>query len=100
MFVFDYTLENHGPGVVYAMDAVAAVDKGGEAARADPQAPVVLHGPNEDATIGKFIAPLPTDRRVAMPVVPLARLVPPGGMVVGHIEILVRSPRAVRISPI
>jgi hypothetical protein len=87
MFVFDYTLENHGAGIVYAMDAVATVDEGGEAAKADPQAPVVLHGPNEDATIGKFIAPLPTDRRVAMPVVPLARLVPPGGMVVGHIEI-------------
>ena len=69
------------------MDAVAAVDKGGEAAQADPQAPVVLHGPNKDATIGKFIAPLPTDRRVAMPVIPLARLLPPGGMVAGQIEI-------------
>jgi hypothetical protein len=87
IFVFDYTLENHGAGIVYAMDAVATVDESREGAKVDPQAPVVLHGPNEDATIGKFIAPLPTDRRVAMPVIPLARRLPPGGTVAGHIEI-------------
>jgi hypothetical protein len=47
----------------------------------------VIHGPGTDATIGRFIAPLPTDRRVAMPVIPLARRLPHGGKFEGRVEL-------------
>jgi hypothetical protein len=56
-------------------------------AKPNPQAAVVLHGPGDDVTVGKFIAPLPTDRRIAMPVIPLARLLPAGGSLEGRLEI-------------
>jgi hypothetical protein len=82
VLVFPYRLVNEGPGDVYAMHALPA---GG--APANETAAVVIAGENGDAIIGKFAAPMPTDRRIAMPVVPLARRVPAGGVIEGRIEI-------------
>jgi hypothetical protein len=73
--MFPYRLQNLGRVDVFVMDAL-------------PDFGVVVHGPGDDVTLGKFIAPLPTDRRIAMPVIPLARHLPAGGVLEG----LVRTP--------
>ena len=85
--VFPYTLHNLGSAGAYVMDGLVGVDDATGEPKANPQSIVVLHGPGDDATVGKFIAPLPTDRRVAMVVVPLARHVPAGGVLEGRVEI-------------
>ena len=70
VLTFDYMIENQSPGEIYAMDAMPSVKRGDPAAKADPNAAVVILNAQGDAIVGKFIAPLPTDRRVAVPVVP------------------------------
>jgi len=87
LLVFPYMAQNRGSTAAYVMDAVASVDEETGEPKANPQAIVVLHGPGDDATVGKFIAPLPTDRRIAMPVIPLARLLTPGATLEGRVEI-------------
>jgi hypothetical protein len=82
VLVFPYRLANGGPGDVYAMHAMPA---GG--AQANETAAVVIAGENGDAIIGKFMPPLPTDRRIVVPLVPLARRLPAGGVLEGRIEI-------------
>jgi hypothetical protein len=60
----------------------------------------VIHGSGKHATTGRFIAPLPTDRRAAMPVIPLARRASPKA---ARSKVALSShyysPRPVRISP-
>ena len=85
--VFPYCVQNDSHGVAYVMDAAPSVAGPGGKAVANPNAVVVVHGPGGDATIGKFIAPLPSDRRIAMPVIPLARRLAPGEALQGRIEI-------------
>ncbi len=85
--VFPYSVQNHGTVEVYIMDAVATVDGASGAAKPDPHSVVVLHGPGDGATVGKFIAPTPTDRWVAMPVIPLARRLPPGATLDRHLQL-------------
>lgn len=82
VLVFPYRLANGGPGDVYAMHAMPA---GG--AQANETAAVVIAGENGDAIIGKFMPPLPTDRRIVVPLVPLARRLPAGGSLEGCVEI-------------
>jgi hypothetical protein len=85
--IFPYTVENPNGVDVYVMDAMPAVDAATRAAVVNPRAVSVIHGPGTDATTGRFIAPLPTDRRVAMPVIPLARRLPHGGTFEGRVEL-------------
>lgn len=85
--LFPYTLENSGPADVYAMHALASADPASGEAHANDTAAVVIGGDNGDAIIGKFPAPLPTDRRIALRVVPLARHLPAGATLEGRIEI-------------
>jgi hypothetical protein len=85
LLVFPYTLENRGPGEVYAMHALPSA-AGGEA-KANDSAAVVISAEKGDAMIGKFAAPLPTDRRIAVPVFPLARRLRAGTGLEGRIEI-------------
>ncbi len=87
LLVFPYTVRNHGAIDAYVMDHSCNMDTPAPSAKPNPQAVVVLHGPGDDVTVGKFIAPLPTDRRIAMPVIPLARLLAPGATLEGRIEI-------------
>jgi hypothetical protein len=87
LLIFPYEVHNRGSVGVYVMDAAASVDDDAGTPTANLQAIVVLHGPGDDATVGKFIAPLPTDRHIAMLVIPLARHLPPGGILEGRVEI-------------
>jgi hypothetical protein len=84
---FTYTLENCGTADVYAMHAVPSLDPASGEARAREQVAVVILGPDQDAVLGKFMAPLPTDRRVAVPVLPLARHLPVGASLEARLEI-------------
>ncbi len=63
------------------MQAVATFE-----AQAERTATIVMEGDNGDAIIGRFMPPLPTDRRIAVPLTPLARHVPAGGFLEGRIE--------------
>jgi hypothetical protein len=85
--VFPYVVENAGTVDVYLMEAVANIDSMSGSAKPHPQSVVVLAGPGEDAILGKFMAPLPIDRRIAMPITPLARPLAAGGNLQGRIEV-------------
>lgn len=87
VLLFPYTLKNQGPADIYAMHALPGIDPASGAARADDATGIVIAGENGDAIVGKFAAPLPTDRRVAVPVFPLARHVPAGASLEGRLEI-------------
>jgi len=87
VLIFPYTLENQGYEEVYAMHALPSADPASGEARASETAAIVIASDSGDAIIGKFAAPLPTDRRIAVPVLPLARLVPAGASLEGRIEI-------------
>jgi hypothetical protein len=76
--VCDYRVENFGPTEAYVMHALPGIDPETRAARANDQAMVIMLGPDGDVIVGKFVAPLPTDRRIAMPVFPFARRLSPG----------------------
>jgi hypothetical protein len=82
MLVFPYRLVNEGPGDVYAMHALPAAG-----APANETAAVIIAGDTGDAIVGKFAAPLSTDRRIAVPVQPLARHLLAGGTLEGRIEV-------------
>jgi hypothetical protein len=86
--MFPYRLQNLGRVDVFVMDALPGFVDEANLPTVDRDFGVVVHGPGDDVTLGKFIAPLPTDRRIAMPVIPLARHLPAGGVLEG----LVRTP--------
>jgi hypothetical protein len=85
--LFAYVLENRGGADVYAMHALPGSDPTGGAPQANDQAVVVILGEDGDAVLGKFAAPLPIDRRIVVPVLPLARHLAPGTRLEGRIEI-------------
>jgi hypothetical protein len=85
--LFPYTLENRGGIDVYAMHALPGRNPEGGEMRANEQGVVVILDDNGDAILGKFAPPLPTDRRMAMPVLPLARHLSAGAKLEGRIEI-------------
>jgi hypothetical protein len=72
VLTFAYTIENAGPDVVYVMDAMACADPATRAASAGERSTVLI-GSAGDAIVGNFIPSMPTDRQVAVPVVPLER---------------------------
>ena len=89
---FPYRLEN-GCGVdLYVMDAIPVPGPEGRAEAADDQAVVIILAPDGDALLGKFPAPLPADRRIAVPVIPLARRLAPGEVL--ERELAVKLPLA------
>jgi hypothetical protein len=85
--VFPYRVQNRGETPVYVMDALATVDPESGRPKADTQAIVVVQAPGDEAIMGRLIAPPPADRRMAIPVIPLARHLPPGGMIENRIEV-------------
>ena len=87
LLIFPYRLENRGPAEVYAMHALPSVDPATGEAKANEAMAVVISAENGDAIIGKFAAPLPSDRRIAVPIFPLARRLPAGAGLDGRIEI-------------
>ncbi len=76
--VFEYSLLNPGKREVYVQDAMPAVDRATKAARADPKAVCVILNPSGDAIVGKFIPPVPSSMRPAVPPSPLACRLAPG----------------------
>lgn len=76
--LFTYSVQNMGEVDVYVMDATPSVDPRTRDAQANDQAALVMLTVDGDLVVGKFMAPLPTDRRVAVPVVPLASRLQPG----------------------
>ena len=87
LLVFPYTLENQGPAEVYAMHALPHTEAETGQAQASDAAAIVIAGADGEAIVGKFAAPLPTDRRIAVPVFPLARRLAAGATIEGRIEI-------------
>ena len=87
VLIFPYTLQNQSGTDVFAMHALPSPGPEGGQARANETAATVIADAGGDAVIGKFAAPLPTDRRIAVPVFPLAVHLPAGGTLQGRIEI-------------
>ena len=87
VYAFSYEVENVGAAELWVMDAVPVTDPAARTVSANEQIPVVVWCAEDEAVIGKFPAPLPTDRRVAVPVVPLARRLPPGERLQGELRI-------------
>jgi len=67
---------------VYAMQAVAAFGSTSE-----DTAAIVIEAETGDVIIGRFMPPLPIDRRIAVPLTPLVRHVPGSGFLEGQIEV-------------
>ena len=77
-FVFAYRAENQGAVPLYVMDAMPSIDPATHAVRANPQAAPAILRPDGIALVGKFIAPLPNDRMLLAPDLPLCARVEPG----------------------
>jgi len=77
-FTFAYRAENHGAVPLYVMDAMPSVDPETHAVSANPQAAAVLLRADGIAMLGKFIAPLPQDRVLMAPDLPLCARLDPG----------------------
>jgi hypothetical protein len=81
LLIFPYTLANKGPYDVYAIHAFPG------SGQANEKTLIVIASQDGDAILGKFIPPLPTDRRMAAPAIPLARRLARGASLEGRIEI-------------
>jgi len=85
--VFDYSLHNLGQSDVYVMHAVPSIDPATKAPRADDKAVCVILNAEGDVIIGKFVPPVPANRRVAVPVMPLALRLAAGDMLERRLEV-------------
>jgi hypothetical protein len=83
---FPYTLENRSRSILYPMHAMPSIAANGDASVQEGSAVVILGGAG-DVILGKFAAPLPTDRQVAVPAVPLAKRLLPGDRLEGLVQI-------------
>jgi hypothetical protein len=82
---FAYVIENPGPGEVFVMDAMTCIDPATQAACARERIAMLI-GDNGDATLGNYVPPEPIDRQIAVPVIPLARRLPVGGVLERRLE--------------
>ncbi|WP_426957145.1 hypothetical protein [Muricoccus radiodurans] len=81
----EYRLGNDRAAAAMVMDALLLVARSG-AAVPDPQLAYVI--PREDgAEVGKFIVPVPEDRDIEAPEVPLARRLEPGAVWTGRMRL-------------
>lgn len=80
-FIFAYRAENHGAVPLYVMDAMPSVDPASRAVSANDQAAPVILRDDGVALVGKFIAPLPQDRVLLAPDLPLCARIEPGGAI-------------------
>ena len=76
--VFPYELHNAGARDVLVMDALPSIAADSGTAQANDQAAVVILRGETEAVLGKYLPPLPTDRRMLIPLTPLARRLHPG----------------------
>src|SRR5262249_6144485 len=85
--VFSYEVTNQGKEEAYLMDAVASFDRASGSPKPSPQSVVVMAGAAEEAILGKFMAPPPTERRIAVPIVQLARRLAAGATLQGSLQV-------------
>jgi hypothetical protein len=85
--VFEYSLHNLSDADVYVMHAILSVDPSTKEAFADDKAACVILGTNGDALIGKFVAPLPTNLRPAIQMVPMALRLAAGNILARRLEV-------------
>ncbi len=85
--VFDYSLHNLSQSDVYVMHAILSVDPSTRQPIADDKAACVILGTNGDALIGKFVAPLPTNLRPAVQMVPMALRLAAGDILARRLEV-------------
>jgi hypothetical protein len=76
--VFDYTVTNSGGLDIYVQDALPSVDPATRAVRANERAVSIIHSARGEGIVGKFMPPMPTERRPAVRILPLAQKLPPG----------------------
>jgi hypothetical protein len=86
VLVFPYVVENMGPDDVYVMDAIACPDPKTGAVGARERCAVLIR-PSGDVIAGTYVPPMPTDRQIAVPVIPLARRLAPGQALEHRLEI-------------
>lgn len=86
VLAFPYVVENLGPDDVYVMDAIACPDPTTRATGARQRAAVLI-GPSGDAIVGTYVPPMPTDRQIAVPVVPLTRRLARGEVLEHRLEL-------------
>jgi len=84
---FPYTITNSSDVDIYVMDAVPAVDPSTRQAVADRNSVVIYLMSDGRAHVLRGIAPLPTDRRVYMRVIPLAVKLAAGATLTRQIEV-------------
>jgi hypothetical protein len=84
---FAYSLQNNGPGEVFIMDALPSLEPTSGEPQAVEQPAVIILRPDGDAMLGRFLAPLPIDRRVAVSAIPLARRLPPRATLERQLEV-------------
>lgn len=89
---FAYRLENRAPVAALVMDAMPSVDRETGDVSARPEAASVLCRDDGMVLLGKFIPPLPQDRRLIAPDLPLCVLLEPGKVL--ERELLVPLPFA------
>jgi hypothetical protein len=85
--VFAYRAENQSAVPIYVMDAMPKVDPATRAVSANDQAAAVLLRKGGIAVLGKFIAPLPQDRVLLAPDLPLCVRLDPGAAIERELRI-------------
>jgi hypothetical protein len=85
--VFAYRAENQAAVPIYVMDAMPRVDPATRAVSANDQAATVLLRGGGVAVLGKFIAPLPQDRVLLAPDLPLCVRLDPGAAIERELRI-------------
>jgi hypothetical protein len=86
-FVFAYRAQNQATVPIYVMDAMPNVDRATRAVSANDQACAVLLRMGGVAVVGKFIAPLPQDRVMLAPDLPLCVKLDPGAAIERELRI-------------
>jgi hypothetical protein len=84
---FPYTITNRSNADIYVMDAIPWVDPSTKAPKANSDSAVVYLLGDGRAHVLKGIAPLPTDRKVTVRIIPFAVKVPPGESLIRQLEI-------------
>lgn len=87
VFTFAYRAENHGPVPLYVMDAMPSVDHATHEVRANPQASAAILRADGMVLLGKFLAPLPQDRVVVAPDLPLCARLEPGQAIERELQV-------------
>ena len=85
--VFTYEVTNRGAQDVYVMDAVVGIDPASRMPKLEPDNVTIWHGADGFAHLLKGLAPLPTDRNVAVRVIPVAVLLGPRSQMTRRLEL-------------